>query len=1007
MSDGIKRRDFLKVLGASGAGAGLLGCSTEEVEKLIPYLVPPEEITPGVATWYTSVCGECSAGCGVWVRTREGRAIKIEGNPQHPVNEGGLCARGHASLQGLYNPDRFAGPMAREGDGFRPVTWDEAEATLVQQLQAAGGDVVLINGRAGPALRDVMDNFVSAVGGRRIEYQGLSEAPLREASRIALGANQVPGYDFESARFVVSFGADFLETWLSPSEYHKGFSRMSGVDDHGSKGEFVFVGPRLPLTGLNADEWVPITPGSEGLVALAMAHVIARDGGNAGPYAELLAAHDPATAAAASGVSAETIEELGRRFADNGPSLAVGPGVAGQHRNATASNLAALVLNAVAGSLGRTLHVRGADLSAPSAPYEDLANAIQAMSSGDVAVALVHGVNPAYSLPPAAGFAPAFDNVGFKVSFASAMDETAAHADLILPDAHPLEAWGDSNPRRRVWAIQQPVMQPVPHFDSKQTGDVLLSVASQLAQSAGAATFRDHLQARWSAVHQASGSTESFDDWWRGALRAGVVELPAGGGEATAALRSPDAALSFDMPALDGDGDFVLMVHPSPRFGDGEHANRPWLLELPDPVSKIAWHSWLEMHPSAAEERGLRDGDIVTVTSPHGTLEVPIWTYPGVTAGTVALAMGGGHDDYGRWATANGVNAMALLPAVAEQPSGGLVHLATRVSVEPTGRRRRLATIDGSAGDQHDRPFAPAVALADLGHAAEEDVEEGGHGRLQEIQEGGGFIPVPTEGRPQDYPLAGQDYGGYAQEHPRWAMAIDLDKCTGCSACVVACQAENNVPWVGEEQVLMGRDMGWIRLERYYEHIDAENAGQLDVRFLPMLCQHCNNAPCEPVCPVFAAYHTPDGLNGQVYNRCVGTRYCANNCPYKVRVFNWYGYTDAIPEPMNWQFNPDVTVRDNGVMEKCSFCIQRIREAQNRASLEERGVRDGQVVPACQQSCPAEAIVFGDIKDPTSRVAQVSDNERSYRVLDELINTQPAVTYLKKVTFHEVSGGGH
>jgi len=1007
MSDGIKRRDFLKVLGASGAGAGLLGCSTEEVEKLIPYLVPPEEITPGVATWYTSVCGECSAGCGVWVRTREGRAVKIEGNPHHPVNEGGLCARGHASLQGLYNPDRFAGPMARDGDGFRQITWDEAEAMLAQQLQAAGGNVVLINGRAGPALRDVMDNFVSAVGGRRIEYQGLSEAPLREAARIALGTNQVPAYDFESARFVVSFGADFLETWLSPTEYHKGYSRMSGVDDHGSKGEFVFVGPRLPLTGLNADEWVPIAPGSEGLVALAMAHVIARDGGDAGPYADLLAAYDPAAAAAVSGVSAETIEELGRRFTENGPSLAVGPGVAGQHRNATASNLAALVLNAVAGNLGRTVHAQSADLSSPSAPYADLAAAIQSMSSGDVAVALIHGVNPAYSLPPAAGFASAFDNVGFKVSFASAMDETAAHADLILPDAHPLESWGDSNPQRRVWSIQQPVMQPVPYFDSRQTGDVLLSVAAQLGQSGSTASFRDHLQARWGAVHQASGSAESFDDWWRGALRAGVVELPSGGGEAAATLRSPDAALSFDMPALDGDGDFVLLVHPSPRFGDGEHANRPWLLEVPDPVSKIAWHSWLEMHPSAAEERGLRDGDIVTVASPHGTLEVPLWTYPGVTVGTVALAMGGGHDDYGRWATGNGVNAMTLLPAVAEQPSGSLVHLVTRVSVEPTGRRRRLATIDGSAGDQHDRPFAPAVALADLGHAAEEDHEEDGHGQLQEIQEGGGFIPVPTEGRPQDFPLAGQDYGEYAKEHPRWAMAIDLDKCTGCSACVVACQAENNVPWVGEDQVLMGRDMAWIRLERYYEHIDAENAGHLDVRFLPMLCQHCNNAPCEPVCPVFATYHTPDGLNAQVYNRCVGTRYCANNCPYKVRVYNWYRYTDAIPEPMNWQFNPDVTVRDNGVMEKCSFCVQRIRESQNRASLEERGVRDGEVVPACQQSCPAEAIVFGDIKDPTSRVAQVSENERTYRVLDALINTQPAVTYLKKVTFHEVSDGGH
>jgi molybdopterin-containing oxidoreductase family iron-sulfur binding subunit len=278
-----------------------------------------------------------------------------------------------------------------------------------------------------------------------------------------------------------------------------------------------------------------------------------------------------------------------------------------------------------------------------------------------------------------------------------------------------------------------------------------------------------------------------------------------------------------------------------------------------------------------------------------------------------------------------------------------------------------------------------------------------------ELQLGGGFVPVETEGDAAAFPLPGAQYGDYADPEamPRWAMAIDLDKCTGCSACVVACQAENNVPWVGEEQVRMGRDLHWLRIERYYETVDAGHAGPVDVRHLPMLCQHCGNAPCEPVCPVFAAYHTPDGLNGQVYNRCVGTRYCANNCPYKVRVFNWYTYTD-VPQPMNWQYNPDVTVRENGVMEKCSFCVQRIREAQNLAALEGgRAVADGEVVPACQQSCPAEAIVFGNVRDPGSRVAQIVASERTYRVLDELINTQPAVSYLKKVTLHEPAAAEH
>jgi molybdopterin-containing oxidoreductase family iron-sulfur binding subunit len=399
---------------------------------------------------------------------------------------------------------------------------------------------------------------------------------------------------------------------------------------------------------------------------------------------------------------------------------------------------------------------------------------------------------------------------------------------------------------------------------------------------------------------------------------------------------------------------------------------------------------------------------MVTVASPYGQVDVPVWVYPGLRPDTVGLAMGGGHTDFGRWANDKGVNAMHLLPAEAEQPSGAFVTLATRVSVTPTGEHRRLAKVSGS-DTQHDRSIAPAIALADLSEGAEAENEEDG---LEELQAGGGFVPVPAEGgTPQAFPLEGSRYGKYAdrESRARWAMAIDLDKCTGCSACVTACQSENNVPWVGEQQVMMGREMHWIRIERYYEHVDATRAGDLDIRHLPMLCQHCNNAPCEPVCPVFATYHTPEGVNAQVYNRCVGTRYCANNCPYKVRVFNWYRYTDAIPDPMNWQWNPDVTVRDNGVMEKCSFCMQRVREAENRVALEGRGSipADGDVLMACQQSCPAEAIVWGNIRDPESRVAQVAQNQRTYRVLNEAINTQPAVNYLKKVTFHEVASGEH
>lgn len=1013
MSDGngIKRRDFLKVLGVGGAGASLVGCSTEEVEKLLPYVVPPEDITPGVATWYTTVCQECSAGCGMWVRTREGRVVKVEGNPAHDISGGALCARGHSSLQGLYNPDRFAGPMVREGGVLRATTWAEAEQLLANRLAAAGSSL-FITGDVGPSLADVVDRFVAATGGSRVRYSGVSEAPLREAARIAFGRDEVPSYDMEQAKFIVSFGADFLEGWLSPVEHGRGFARMHGVD-HGEKGRMAFVGPRLSLTGQNADDWYPVAPGSEALVALAMANVISGGGASAGPYASVVNGHTPEGVAEATGVSAEAIRELARRFGSDGTSLALGPGLAGQHRNATASNLAVLILNAVAGNVGRTLHFRDADLSAPSAPYADIAGAIGRMSG---AVVLVHGCNPAYTLPAASGFDAAFASADFRVSFASAPDETTATADLILPDAHFLEAWGDSNPRPGIYALQQPAMQVVSLFDSKQAGDVLLSVASTMGQALGPVSFYEHLRTRWHGVQAQAGTGGDFETFWRGALKDGVVRVDVSGSEATS-LRTPDTALVFDVPTFDGSAsDLILMVYPSARFGDGAlNGNRPWLHELPDPVSKITWHSWVELHPHTAERMGLVEGDIVTVASPHGSVELPLWPYPGVREDVIAIAMGGGHTDAGRFANGNGVNAMDLLPAVTEAPSGALVHLATRASVTATGERRRLATISGSE-DQDDRNIAPAVALTALGHAADE--AEGDHGPRRELQGIGGFVPVETDGEPQDFPLPGTEYGPYADAKnlPRWAMAVDLDKCTGCSACITACQAENNVAWAGEGQVQMGRDMMWIRIERYYEHIDATKASHVDVRRMMMICQHCGNAPCETVCPVFATYHTPEGLNAQIYNRCVGTRYCLNNCPYKVRVFNWYEYNGQepvfegmghAPEPMNWQFNPDVTVRTNGIMEKCSFCIHRIKDAQHRAAIDGGQVTDAAVVPACSQSCPAEAIVFGNIRDPESRVAQLAADERAYRVLDEVINTQPAVNYLKKVTFHDVESGGH
>ncbi len=998
MSDGLKRRDFIKVLGAGGAGATLSACAPGDVERLIPYVVAPEDITPGVATWYHTVCGECAAGCGIRVKTREGRAIMIEGNPDHPASEGAVCSRGISALQGLYDPDRISKPMLRGADGsFQAITWEEAQSALASRL-GEGGRSLLMTSPTGPAENRILDAFAGVVGADRLVYDSLDDTALREATRIAYGVSTVPRYDMASASVIVSFGADFLETWGSPVEYGNAFSRAHGIAD-GPKARFIFVGSRLSLTGQNADEWVPIEPGTEATIALALAGIFASRGADAGPYRDLLAAHSIADAAAVAGVDASALEALADRLMSDGPSVILGPGLAGSHRGATAANLAILVLNHVAGNVGQTVHIEPTE-DVP-ASYGDMVQAVAGMSSGAYDVAMVAGPNPAYSLPSGVGFAEAFQAVPFKVVISTGMSETAAMADLVLPASHALESWGDAD-HTGAYSVRQPAMRPLPMYESRSLADIALQVAGRMGQPLAPSDFKTYLHDESAAWYIENGFTGDFEAQWRELLRTGVSTFDEPSNAVTA-LQSPGTAISFELPQMEGAGELTLLVYPSARFGDGSHANRPWLQELPDPVTKMTWHSVVEMHPTTVESLGLRSGDVVRVTSDSGMVEAPLWPYPGMREGLVALSMGGGHTDFGRFANGNGVNAIDLLPALAEQPSGAFALISTKVSVEATGDWKRMATTEGSS-TQEDRGVVPAVALSALGHAVE---EAGGHGDHQELQGAGGFVPVPTEGRAEDFPPAGGERGSYIGDHPRWAMALDLDKCTGCGACVIACQAENNIPWVGEDQIAMGREMHWMRIERYYETVDASHAGPLDVRFLPMLCQHCNNAPCEPVCPVFATYHTFDGLNAQVYNRCVGTRYCANNCPYKLRVYNWYSYTDLVPEPMTWQWNPDVTVRENGIMEKCSFCVQRIRAAGNQASLEGRDIQDGDVQVACQSVCGADVIVFGDIKDPNSRVSQVVENERSYRVLDALINTQPAVTYLKKVTFHDVESGEH
>lgn len=977
MSDGIRRRDFLKILAATGMAASC-DMPQQPPENLFSPVVPPEGHIPGVAVWYATVCRECPAGCGVVVRVREGRALKAEGNPFHPINRGRLCAKGQASLQGLYNPDRIRQPLLRDASGrLQPVSWEKATQVLVQKiitLQKEGktAGVTFLTGHAPGSFDRLIDLWMKALGAdRHLVYETFSHESLQEANHLSFGRSEVPVYAIEEARYLLSFGADFLETWLSPVGYARAFGEMHRYRD-GAAPRFVQVEPRLSLTGANADEWIPIKPGAEMTLALGMTREVLSVRSASIPAEELealrslLESYDLETVSRRTEVSAELVRQLAREFAQASPSLALGGGAAFQSRRSTAALVAINLLNYVAGNVGKTVRFGPVENVGKIGSYQAMRSLLGEMERGEVPLLLIHGTNPAFTLPPSAGFKAALGRVPFVVSFAAFLDETAEQAHLVLPDHTDFESWGDFIPRRGVHGLIQPVMRPL--LDTRGTGDVLLEVARQagpwLASSLPWPSFYDFLREGWSEIHRRLAPGQEFEAFWEGALRRGGVweDIP----EEPVRLSMEVHRIAFEEPTFAGplENSRILVVYPSPLLFDGRGANKPWLQEVSDPITKVVWDSWVEIHPQTAAKLGVVQGDVVRVTSPYGRIEAPAYLYPGVRPDVVAIPLGQGHEAYGRYARNVGVNPLALLPPEAEEPSGGFPWLAVRVELVRTGRKSPLVVLQG--GDRQDRRgIAQGISLAELKSSSANATTHS--------------PPLPDIYAPHPHP-----------EH-RWGMVIDLQACIGCEACTVACYAENNVPVVGKKLCGQGREMSWISVQRYY---GEDESGFPDIRFLPMLCQQCDNAPCEPVCPVYATYHNPEGLNVQVYNRCVGTRYCSNNCPYKVRRFNWFPYSWTAP--LDIQLNPDVSVRSVGVMEKCTYCLQRIRDAKDRAKDEGRGVRDGEIVPACVQTCPTGALVFGDLKDPNSRVSELSQDPRGYHVLSGL-NTHSSIAYLKKV----------
>ncbi len=962
------RRTFLGIVGAAGAASVTAGCSPKPaLQRIVPYLVPPDDVVPGTPLFYRTACRECPAGCGVTARTREGRAVKLEGNPDDPIGRGALCARGQAALQALYHPDRFRGPLRRGADGaLAPLPWDDAEEALAKAIAAAvargAGRVRMLTRLERGATGAVQHAFLAAAGARpqdRVVLDPLDPAPLRAAGLALFGRAELPVFDLSAARSVVALGADFLEAWVSPVELARQLAE-GRVRSGDARTRLTWIGPRLALTGVSADRWLRARSGGEGAVALSLLRALvdpASGVADLAPEARALwprlAALSPAALSARAGVPWPEIERLARELAARRPSAILAPGAQSQGPDATRLAALALLLNAALGNLGRTVRYGLDPRGDAASPLGDVQALLRDCAGGEVDVLLVHGVDPVALLPAAFAAAAALAKVPLVVALALRPDRTTERAHLVLPDHHALESFDDVIPRAGVVNLVQPVMTPL--HDTRAAMQVLIEVGARLPKptSFPSADPYDVVAARFAegAARAAPGAA--------GAPPAPGADLRAalarGGSWTEVAPRPPPrvragAAEPFlgSPPPVEADAALDLVPFPTALRGDASHADLPWLREVPDALSSISWTAWLELSPATAGRLGVATGELAAITTPAGRAELPVYVFPGIRDDAVALPLG--------------AEAAALLPALADVPSGALAFVGTRATVARVGRRTRLPLLEGSPY-QHGREIVPVVTAA-----------------------------APSPPRPD---LSARMYPEPRHPEHRWAMTIDLDRCTGCEACVVACFAENNVPVMGPEAAAQGRYMGWIRIERY---LGDEPGGALDVRLLPMLCQQCTNAPCEPVCPVYATYHTPEGLNAQVYNRCVGTRYCSNNCPYKVRTFNW---RDArFERPLDMQLNPDVTVRSRGVMEKCTFCIQRIRYAEGRAREEGRKVADGEVVPACAQTCPAQAIVFGDANDPASRVSRVAREPRAFQALEGL-GTRPAITYLARVQKEE------
>ena len=987
------RRDFLKYLGFSTAAATLAASCKVPVRKAIPYANKPENLVPGVAKYYATTYVQDGDVIPVIAKVRDGRPIKIEGNDLSSFTGGGTTARAQASVLDLYDMYRAKFPLHKVKDKFEEVpTFEQFDKLVSDAMKAAAGSVVLLTGTVvSPSTKDIIAKFPNL---KHVQYDAVSYSGMLLANEASGFGRKIPSYDFSAAKVIVSLGADFLGTWLNPVENARGYSKGRKIDEKNpsmSK-HYQFEG-HLSMTGSNADERITHRPSETGAIAVALLAII---NGGASSIA------DPKLKSGIEKVAADL-------KANNGKALVV--------CGSNDKNIQVIVnaINSAVGANGTTINWNQS-VNYRQGIDSDMVDLIAQMEAGAVGTLMIHGANPAYSFPDAERFKAALKKVRVTVSFNEKMDETTELCQFIIPNHHYLESWGDAEAKVGFTSFLQPTIFPLFKTRPFQT--------SLLKWSGNTQDYETYLREYWTAKLGADGFNKALQDGVIEPTTAAVtksvltdtiaaVTRITGGGAGSYNSGSVAAATSAIEAYKKGTGSEVIF-YEKVSIGNGSQAGNPWLQELPDPVSKATWDNYAMISMTKAKELGIvLDTDyeyypqkpVIELSIGNKKLELPILVVPGMNADTIGIAVGYGRNE------AMGVTAAG----VGKNVYGFTVYNGTTVDNYVTGvtttnlhKKYKIAQTQIHNSYEDREEVVRETTLATFKKHPNTIPEYRDHLRDAFYENSHGDFRNATL------------YPQHEQPGIKWGMNIDMNACYGCGACVVACHAENNVPVVGKSEVLRYHDMHWLRIDRYFIS-DAKDPDNLKgVVFQPMLCQHCDNAPCENVCPVAATNHSAEGLNQMTYNRCIGTRYCANNCPFKVRRFNWSDYTgaDSFPnnqdqqlvgklDPVVFQMNddltrmvlnPDVTVRSRGVIEKCSFCVQRLQDAKLGAKKDNRPLKDGEAKTACMMACSADAIIFGNVRDKESRIAKVREEnkQRSFYVLEQL-HVLPNISYLAKV----------